>query len=102
MTESGDRLRALLRGFAEPLLALVGAFLVTALLTLPFLPMRLQLDIALRPEAGGEALPYEQLEREVAQMREQQEKAAHEQRAALAGGQDHRHAGAREHHPVGR
>jgi membrane protease YdiL (CAAX protease family) len=65
MTESGDRLRALLRGFAEPLLALVGAFLVTALLTLPFLPTRLQLDIALRPEAGGRALSYEQLEHEV-------------------------------------
>lgn len=65
MTDSEDRLHALLRGLAEPLLALVGAFLVTALLTLPFLPTRLQLDVALHPEAGGQALSHEQLEREV-------------------------------------
>ena len=35
------------------------------LLTLPFLPTRLQLDVALRPVAGGEALDHDQLEREV-------------------------------------
>lgn len=66
MIESEDRLRSPLRGLAEPVLALILAFLVTALLTLPFLPTRLQLDIALRPAAGGQALAHEQLERKVA------------------------------------
>jgi membrane protease YdiL (CAAX protease family) len=65
MIESGDRFRSLLHGLAEPVAAMVGAFLVTALLILPFFPTRLRLDIALRPVAGGEALAHEQLEREV-------------------------------------
>jgi len=66
MTETGDRPRSLLLGLAEPLLALLLAFFVTALLTLPLLPTRLRLDTALRPEAGGQALAHEQLERKVA------------------------------------
>ena len=55
----------MLRGIAEPLLALVGAFALTILLTVPFVPERLHLEVPLRPAAGGQATPHEQLERQV-------------------------------------
>jgi len=56
---------AVLRGIGEPLLALVGAFGLTILLTTPFVPQRLHLEIPLRPVAGGQATPHEQIEEQV-------------------------------------
>lgn len=56
---------AVLRGIAEPVLALLGAFALTALFTAPFVPHRLHLEVPLRPAAGGQATPHEQLERRV-------------------------------------
>jgi membrane protease YdiL (CAAX protease family) len=64
MPVSEDRFRSPLRGLVEPALALGGAFTLTLLLTLPFVPTRAQVEIALRPEPGGEALAHEELERE--------------------------------------
>jgi membrane protease YdiL (CAAX protease family) len=64
MPVSEHRFRSLLRGLAEPVLALTGAFTLTLLLTLPFVPTRAQVEIPLRPQPDGEVLGHEELERE--------------------------------------
>ena len=50
MAEFMDRVGALVRGLAQPTAALAVALLLTALLTFPFLPTWLQIEIPLRPE----------------------------------------------------
>jgi membrane protease YdiL (CAAX protease family) len=65
MSEAQQRIPAVLRGVAQPVLALVGALALTLLLTLPFVPTRERVEFSLRPAAGGDAVPHEQLERRV-------------------------------------
>ncbi len=50
-----DRPAEALRGIVEPLLAVAGAFLLTSLLTLPFVPVRLRVDVELRPAPASES-----------------------------------------------
>jgi len=65
MTGTENRLPTILRGVAEPLLAMVSAIALTILLTLPFVPTRTHLQFTLRPVAGVEPTPHEELEAEV-------------------------------------
>ncbi len=75
------RLPAFLRGIAEPALALVGATAVVLILTVPFVPTRLQLDHPLRPLPAGRSVGHEELERRVAELA-----LADEVRVLLVGG----------------
>ena len=50
-----DRPAEALRGIAEPLLAVAGAFLLTSLLALPFVPVRLRVEVELRPAPASES-----------------------------------------------
>jgi len=61
-----DRPVETLRGIAEPLLAVAGAFLLTSLLALPFVPVRLRVEVELRPAPGSEiSVPHAQLRDEI-------------------------------------
>ena len=44
-----------LRGIAEPLLAVAGAFLLTGLVVLPLVPVELRVEVELRPVPGSES-----------------------------------------------
>jgi hypothetical protein len=65
MGEFVERVGKLARGLLQPTAALLGAWILSGALTLPFLPTWLQLSIPLLPEAGREALPHERLAEQV-------------------------------------
>ncbi len=55
-----------LRGIFEPLLALVAALFLTALLTLPFVPTRQRVEVELRSAPGSSrAIPHPELQEQV-------------------------------------
>ena len=62
----GSSIAGLARGVAEPLLALAAAFAVTLLLTLPFVPQHVQINVRLSPEGAAPPAAHEELERQVA------------------------------------
>jgi membrane protease YdiL (CAAX protease family) len=59
-----ERIATVLRAVAEPLIVLAGAFALTLVLTLPFMPKRAQVEVPLRPQPEG-GLAHDELEREV-------------------------------------
>lgn len=63
MPPTRERHSLWLRGLAEPLLATAGVFALTLLLTVPFVPTRLQLEVALHPKPGASTVSHERLER---------------------------------------
>ena len=65
MSQTEDRVASVLRGVAEPFLALVSAIALTLILTSPLVPTRTHLQVTLRPAVAADPVPHGQLEAEV-------------------------------------